>query len=651
MISVKGLAKRYGAQELFSNADIRFDPGKRYGIVGANGTGKSTLLRILTGDESADAGEVHLSGKPKMGTLNQDHFAFEEHRILDVVMQGKTVLWEAFEEKERILHDPNAPMERFSELEEIIADNDGYIAESRISEMLEGLGVPTSKHLEPMQVLSGGYKLRVLLAQCLFSDPDVLLLDEPTNHLDILSIRWLEDYLRQFRGVVILVSHDREFLNRICTHTVDIDYGTIKTYTGNYDAFLEAKALDEEMRRIEAEKAEKRIGELQSFITKYKAKASKARQAGSKAKMIEKMEKDMDAPIYSSRCSPTIRFQQCRPTGKTVLSVEGISKSFADHQVLKDLSFEVYRQDKVAIIGPNGVGKSTLLKILLGHLEKDAGSFEWGHETYPEYFSQDHSDSIDPNSTPYQWLHNIVPTETIGAVRGVLGQMLFSGDDVDKTTAALSGGEAARLVLAKMIMLKGNILVLDEPTNHLDMESIEALLEALRDFEGTVLLVSHNRYLVRAVATKILELKPDSYQMFDGTYDAYLEKAGEDHLNYQVELANQKKKSKKEEDNRKKEPLDKRKEADQRKAFQRESKLLREEVEALEKAIETLENKIEAINDVFSDPNYFTKAGPEEIRGKTQEKKALEESLQEKMGQWETQHAVLEELKDKFGQT
>lgn len=650
MIAVKGLAKRYGAQELFSNGDARFDPGKRYGIVGANGTGKSTLLRILTGEESADEGEVHFSGKPKMGTLNQDHFAFEAHRILDVVMQGKKALWEAMDEKERILDDPDAPVERFSELEEIIADNDGYVAESRISEMLEGLGIPTSKHFESMKVLSGGYKLRVLLAQCLFSDPDVLLLDEPTNHLDILSIRWLEDYLRQFRGVVILISHDREFLNRICTHTVDIDYGTIKLYTGNYDQFLEAKALDEEMRRIEAEKAEKRIGELQAFVTKFKAKASKARQAQSKARMIERMEKDVEEPVYTSRCHPTIRFQQIRPSGKTVVEVRDLAKSFGDHQVLSNLSFDIFRQDKVAIIGPNGVGKSTLLKILLNQLPQDQGEFKWGHETHPQYFSQDHSDSISPNSTPYEWLHNIVPTETIGAVRSVLGQLLFSGDDVDKTTAALSGGEAARLVLAKMVMLKGNVLVLDEPTNHLDMESIESLLEALQKFDGTVLLVSHNRYLVRAVATKILELKPDGYQVFDGDYDAYLEKAGEDHLSYQVELANQKKKSKKQKETSKP-AVDKRKAAEQRKAFNKESKPLREAVANLEAAIESLEEDLEAVNDLFSDPNYFTKTSPEEIRLKNLEKKDLEEQLGQKMTLWEEKNTQLEVLKETYQQT
>lgn len=647
MISVKNLAKRYGAQELFREADLRFDPGKRYGIVGANGTGKSTLLRILTGEESADEGEVHFAGKPKLGTLNQDHFAFENNRIMDVVMQGKPRLWSAFEEKERILDDPNAPVERFAELEEIIADNDGYIAESRISEMLEGLGVPTVKHMESMQVLSGGYKLRVLLAQCLFSDPDVLLLDEPTNHLDILSIRWLEEHLRQFRGVVILISHDREFLNRICTNMVDIDYETIKMYTGNYDQFLEAKALDEEMRRIEAEKAEKRIGDLQSFITKYKAKASKARQAQSKARMIERMEKDMEAPVYTSRRFPTIKFQQVRPSGRTVLEVTDLSKSFGDHRVLHDVSFNVYRGDKLAIIGPNGVGKSTLLKILLDELMGDGGEFKWGHETHPQYFSQDHSDSVPHNSTPYEWLHNIVPMETIGAVRSVLGQLLFSGDDVEKSTGALSGGEAARLVLAKLVMLKGNVLIMDEPTNHLDMEAIESLLESLQKFEGTLLLVSHNRYLVRAVATRVLELKPDGFQMFDGSYDEYLAKAGEDHLDYQVELA-QRKKQKKGGQERKQQHVDKKREAENRKAYQKESRQLRDRIAELEQTIEDVESKIEAVNDLFSDPNYFTKTAPEEIRAKNDEKKNLDGDLKAAYAAWEEVTLDLEAIKEKY---
>jgi len=648
MIFVKSLAKRYGAQELFSDADLRFDPGRRYGIVGANGAGKSTLLRIMIGEESPDEGEIHYSGKPKLGTLNQDHFAFESFRIMDVVMQGKPALWEAFAEKERLFEDPDAPPERFAELEEIIADNDGYVAESRISEMLEGLGVPTVKHEQPMQVLSGGYKLRVLLAQCLFGDPDVLLLDEPTNHLDILSIRWLEDYLRQFRGVVILISHDREFLNRICTNMVDVDYQTIKMYTGDYDAFLEAKAADEAMRQLEAEKAEKRIDDLQSFITKYKAKASKARQAQSKAKMIQRMEKGLEEPVYTSRRYPTIKFRQRRPSGKTVLEVRNLSKSFGKLQVLKNVNFDVYRGDKIGIIGPNGVGKSTLLKILLKYLEQDKGSVEWGHETHPQYFSQDHSEAVPDNTTPYDWLHNIVPTETIGAVRSVLGQLLFSGDDVEKTTAALSGGEAARLVIAKLVMLKGNVLVMDEPTNHLDMEAIESLLEALQEFEGTLLLVSHNRYLVRSVATKVLEIRPDGIELFDGNYDAFLDKAGSDHLSYQVELANAKKKEKGGDGPSQKPRTDKQHEAKQRKAFNKESKPLRDEIGSIEEAIEKLEAEIETINDLFSDPNYFTRTPPEEVRKRDEEKRGLEDSLKKLYADWEAVNLDLEGIKEKY---
>jgi ATPase subunit of ABC transporter with duplicated ATPase domains len=654
LINCTNLAKRYGARALFENVSIQFDPGKRYGIVGANGAGKSTLLRIINDEETADEGEVVFAGKIKIGSMNQDHFAFEDVPIMDVVMKGKPELANAFEEKERILDDESVPPERIAELEEVIAHNDGYVAEARISEMLEGLGIPTEKHLQPMRVLSGGYKLRVLLGQCLFSDPEVLLLDEPTNHLDIFSIRWLEEYLRGFKGVVIMVSHDREFLNRVCTHIADVDYNTIKIYSGNYDQFLEAKQLDVEMREHEAAKAEKKIGELQAFVTKFKAKASKARQAQSKAKTIERMEKGIEAPVYSSRISPRIKFEQCRPTGRMVVEVEGLSKSFGDKQVLKNVTFKVFRGDKIAIIGPNGVGKSTLLKILMNALPSDGGTIEWGHETHPQYFSQDHHEELARNTSPYEWLYQWAPTEPIGAIRGTLGNVLFSGDDVHKSTTALSGGESARLVLAKLMLLKGNILVMDEPTNHLDMESIEALVDALAQFEGTILLVSHNRYVVNKVATKVLEIRPDGIDLFDGSYQEFLLKVGNDHLSYQVDLGT-KVKDKKEAKKEKKsfdyqaEKERKRKQQDARRAFQKEAKSLLKDAETAEADIEKLEASIEEIDDLFSDPNYFNKTSPDEVRKQNDRKRDLEGKLEKVFAKWESLNQQLEALREEHG--
>ena len=645
MITLTDLSKHYGAQLLFEQVNLRLDPGKRYGIVGANGAGKSTLLRILTGEETSDSGEINIPTRLRIGTLNQDHFAFEDIKILNVVMEGKPALAAAFREKEILLNDHDAPPDRISHMEEIIADNDGYVAESRISEMLEGLGIPGEKHGQPMRVLSGGYKLRVLLAQCLFGEPDVLLLDEPTNHLDIYSIKWLEDYLCACRGAVVVVSHDREFLNNVCTHIADIDYGTLKLYPGNYDQYQSAKVADEEMRKLEAEKAEKKIGDLQNFVTRFKAKATKARQAQSKVKQIERMEKDLQAPVYSSRMFPSIKFTSKRPPGKQVLNVKDIAKSFGKKKVLKNVSFEVYRDDRIALIGPNGVGKSTLLKILMGELEADHGSVEWGHETYPDYFSQDHREEISPNTSPYEWLYQFAPGESIGVIRGTLGNLLFSGDDVHKSTAALSGGEAARLVIAKLVLLHGNILLLDEPTNHLDMEAIESLVEALIDYDGTVLLVSHNRYVVERVATKVLEIKPNGIDLFDGAYHEFMEKVGVDHLAYQIDLRAQSKPEKIVKNKWKK------KQPENRTVYKKEAKPFLEKSERIESEIEVLETESNAINDLFFDPTYFNRATPEEIRVKDARKKELDALLEEHYRVWEEVGAQIEELKTKHGVT
>ena len=655
MISVSNLSKSYGSQLLFAEVNLRFDPGKRYGIVGGNGSGKSTFLRLLSGLETADQGEISLPGRVAVGSVNQDHFAFENMPILKVVLDGRPDLAAALAEKEELLQQHPAAClsvdtaDRLVEMEEIIAHYNGYQAENRIAAMLEGLGIPAEKHFQPMQVLSGGYKLRVLLAQCLFGEPDVLLLDEPTNHLDILSIRWLEEYLQTYRGVALVVSHDRRFLNTISTHIVDIDYGTMKMYVGNYDRFLEAKEQENIMRRQEAVKAEKRIGELQQFVTRFKGKATKARQAQSKVKQIERLEKNIEGPVYSSRAWPNISFSSRRPSGKTVLEVNDLSKSFGSVVVLDKVDFTVYRQDKIAIIGPNGVGKSTLLKILLGELKADAGSYDWGYETYPEYFSQDHHESIPANTTPYEFLYSVDPGASIGTIRGLLGNFLFSGDDVHKNTTALSGGEAARLLLARMVLRKPNVMVLDEPSNHLDMESIESFTQALENYDGSVLLVSHNRYLVDRVATRVLELKPRSMEMFDGSYREFLEKVGIDHLSSRVDLAGAKPEKKKMVSGYREAKEKKKLAAIKRQEYSRAVKPLLRKNRQLEEKISQLEHETEVIKNIFADPDYYQQTSSEEMWQQERKKQKLEARLADCYEQWESASLEIEALKEKFG--
>jgi ATPase subunit of ABC transporter with duplicated ATPase domains len=669
MISVSNLSKAYGGQVLFKDVSLQFDPGNRYGIVGPNGAGKSTFLRILCGQESSDSGTVTLPAKIRVGTLNQDHFAFEEQLLVEVVMQGQPDLYRAFREKEKLLEEKEPDADRIIELEEIIAHHDGYQAESRISEMLEGLGIATIYHNQPMRVLSGGYKLRVLLAQCLFGRPEVLLLDEPTNHLDIVSVRWLEDYLVEYQGTIIVVSHDRDFINRVSTHIADIDYQTIKIYPGNYDYYLKARELEEAQRRQESEKAEKKIDELQAFVTRFKGKATKARQAQSKIKQINRMEKEIVKPVYSSRMYPRISFECCRPSGKTVLEIASLYKAYGSKQVLHDVSFTVQRGERLAVIGPNGIGKSTLLKIIMGELKADHGKVSWGYETWPEYFSQDHRESIPANTTPYEYLYSYGPGESIGTIRGLLGNLLFSGDDVHKNTAALSGGEAARLIIARLVLKKGNVLVLDEPTNHLDLESIEAFIDALAAFEGTIIFVSHNRYLVNRLATRILELKADGFDIFPGTYQEYLDHLGCDHLSGAVTAAADQpavptrmretdgprkpapgpatpQPAGKEKPARKQQTRDKM----LRKKINQQLRPLKKESAAAESLCEQLEKEVAKFNQLFSSPDYYSQTPPATIKRQAAEKKECEEKLAWAYHKWEQLNQEIETLEKELEQ-
>lgn len=550
MLSVQNLAKDYAGRTLFRDVSINFHAGQRFGIVGANGSGKSTLLRIIAGEEEASAGLCTLARKARLGILEQDHFQYDTVPILDVAMMGHHELWDVMEKKRVLLEGPEADfdVEKFGELETFIQENDGYALESKAGEVLEGLGIESALHREPLSILSGGYKLRVLLAQLLTGAPDIVVLDEPTNHLDILSIRWLERFLCGIKGCALIVSHDHRFLNNVCTHIVDVDYERATLYKGDYDAFARAKVDERDRKEADIGRREREIEDHKKFVERFRSKPTKARQAKSRAKQIDKIE--IEELPQSSRRHPKFAFESCRPSGRMVLEAKGIAKSFDDNQVLNDVTLRVARGDRVAIIGPNGIGKSTLLKIAMGRLAPDAGSIEWGYETHPGYFAQDHHEILEGKgrSTLQSWLWDQCATESIGFVRARLAQVLFTKDESEKRVEHLSGGEGARLIFAKLGVDRPNVLVLDEPTNHLDLEGIEGLADALLAYDGTSIFVSHDRWFVARLATRVIEIRPDRIVDFQGTYDEYLAQCGDDHLDAEAVL----KKSKDERKTRKK---------------------------------------------------------------------------------------------------
>ena len=630
MISLSNLAKRFGGQTLFEGASLQFNPGERYGIVGANGSGKSTLLAILSGDEQPSGGEISVPKRTAFGVLRQDHFQYESERILDVVMMGNAELWRAMVEKEQLLAnaDRHFDGDRYARLEDVILRKDGYMLEARAGEILEGLGIPTQSHDQPLSTLSGGFKLRVLLAQVLASDPDVLLLDEPTNHLDILSIRWLERFLEEFKGCALVVSHDHRFLDNVATTIVDIDYQTLKAYPGNYQDFTRAKAEDRERREKEIEKREKEIAERKVFIERFRAKASKARQAQSKLKLIDRIE--IEQLPQSSRRYPRFRFQQRRPSGKQVLEFEGVAKSYGDDKVLEGVSLAISRGERVAILGPNGIGKSTLLKIAMGDVPADAGTVEWGYETHPGYVAQDHREQLDGGrQTVESWLWNACPAESTGFVRGHLGAVLFSGDDVHKKLASLSGGEAARLIFARHAVERPNVLVLDEPTNHLDLEAIEFLVKGLTAYEGTLIFVSHDRWFVGELASRIIEITKNGINDFPGTYEEYLERCGDDHLDSDVALRKKRaaKRKAKTREGRTRGPAA----GDRRRRREIEGRLQHSMAE-----LEQAEGRVAAINELFCDAAFFERTPRSEVNELEAERRELSARIDRLMKEWET---------------
>jgi ATPase subunit of ABC transporter with duplicated ATPase domains len=538
MISVSHLTLRFGRKVLFDDVTLKFKPGYCYGIIGANGSGKSTFLKVLSGQLQADEGKIDLDRGVKMGMLKQDQYAYDDLKIIDTVLMGREDLWKIQQERDALYDKGTLTDEeghRLADLETDFNDKNGYAVTAGAGEFLENLGIESAKHEWQMKQLAGGWKLRVLLAQILYASPDLLLLDEPTNHLDIKSIKWLENYLNAYEGTILVVSHDRHFLNNICTHMADVDRQKITIYAGNYDFFKAASEQAHEAKMAENERKEKRISELKTFIARFSANASKSAQATSRAKLLDKIE--LDEIIPSSRQYPKLAFKSKDPLGKDVMEVRSISKGYGDLKVLKKMSFMVGGGEKIAILGPNGYGKTTLLKSLIGTYAPedgrgrfiqpfghplDEGEVKWGKSVTLSYMPQDAKEELNEDITAVEWLKQFAPMQETQFLRGILGRMLFTGEEQDKKVTVLSGGECQRLMLSRMMMMGGNVLLLDEPTNHMDLESIESLSKALVEFPDTVVFTTHDQDLIDKVATRIIELKGDGQWVdFPGNYSDY----------------------------------------------------------------------------------------------------------------------------------
>ena len=524
MITTANITMQFGAKPLFENISVKFGDGNCYGLIGANGCGKSTFMKILGGDLEPSSGNVALEPDIRVGKLRQDQFAFEEYSVLDTVIMGHAELWKIKEERDRIYSLPEMTEEdgmKVAELEIEFAELDGYTAESRAGELLLGLEIPIEQHTGPMSAVAPGWKLRVLLAQALFSEPDIMLLDEPTNNLDINTIRWLENILNESNSTMVIISHDRHFLNSVCTHMADLDYGELRVYPGNYDQYMTAATAARE--RLYADNAKKKaqIAELQTFVSRFSANASKAKQATSRAKQIEKIKLDDVKP--SSRVSPFIRFDQDKKLYRVALELNELSKAYDDNVLFKDFNLTVEVGERVAIIGPNGIGKTSLMRCMIKDLEADSGEIKWSENTKQGYYAQDHADDFANDMSLFDWMSVWQPPGGDDQlIRATLGRMLFSNDEINKSVKVLSGGEQGRMLFGKLILQKPNIMLMDEPTNHLDMESIEALNLALENYPGTLLFVSHDREFVSSLATRIIEMTPDGINDFKGNYEDYL---------------------------------------------------------------------------------------------------------------------------------
>ncbi|NJD04202.1 MAG: ATP-binding cassette domain-containing protein [Ruminiclostridium sp.] len=525
MISTSGISLRFGGRVLFDNVTIKFSPGNCYGIIGANGSGKSTFLKILSGEMDANKGEVFINSGERLAVLKQDHYEFDGFEVIKTVIMGHKRLCEIMDEKDALYSKPEfteADGLRISELEGEFSELNGWEAESEAAMLLNGLGIGEELHNKKMKDLDGNDKVKVLLAQALFGNPDILLLDEPTNHLDVASITWLESFLYNFDNTVIVVSHDRHFLNKVCTYIADIDLGKIQLYSGNYDFWYESSQLALQQAKDANKKTEAKISELQEFIQRFSANASKSKQATSRKKILDKLTLEDIKP--SSRKYPFVDFKPDREAGNILLEVNGISKESEGEKTLDNISFTVNKGDKIAFVGPNGLPKTTLFKILMGEIPADSGDIKWGVTTSQAYFPRDNSsffDGVDLNLV--DWLRQFTKDQTETFIRGWLGRMLFSGEEALKKASVLSGGERVRCMLSRMMLSGANVLLFDEPTNHLDLESITALNNGLINFKGTILFVSHDHQFVQTVANRIIEITPKGLIDRQTTYDEYLE--------------------------------------------------------------------------------------------------------------------------------
>lgn len=526
MITVTDVSLRYGDRKLFEDVNIKFTPGNCYGLIGANGAGKSTFLKILSGEIEAQTGNVSLGPDERLAVLKQNHFEYEEFEAMKVVIMGHQRLYEVMQEKDAIYMKEDFSDEdgmRAAELEGEFADLNGWEAESEAAILLQGLGITEDLFDKKMSELTGSEKVKVLLAQALFGKPDVLLLDEPTNHLDLQAIKWLEEFLINFENTVIVVSHDRHFLNKVCTHIADLDFGKIKIYVGNYDFWYESSQLALKLAQDANKKKEEKIKELQAFIARFSANASKSKQATSRKKSLDKISLDDIQP--SSRRYPYVNFTQDREVGNDLLRVEGIEKSIDGEKLLNNINFIMNKGDKIAIVGRNEIAKTTLFKILAGEMEADSGSYKWGITTSQAYFPNDNSEYFEGcDLTLVDWLRQFSPQDDSESfLRGFLGRMLFSGEEVLKKASVLSGGEKVRCMLSKMMLSGANVLLLDEPTNHLDLESITALNNGLTSYKGSMIFASHDHQFVQTVANRIIEITPKGVVDKMMTYDEFLE--------------------------------------------------------------------------------------------------------------------------------
>ncbi len=519
---------QFGAKPLFEHISVKFGDGNRYGLIGANGCGKSTLMQILGGDLEPSAGTVAVTANHRVSKLRQDQFAFEDCTVIDTVIMGHAELWRVKAERDRIYALPDMSDEdgmRVAELETEYAELDGYTAEATAGDLLLGVGIPLELHEGPMSEVAPGWKLRVLLAQSLFADPDIMLLDEPTNNLDINTIRWLEGILNARSSTMIIISHDRHFLNSVCTHMADLDYGELRIYPGNYDEYMTAATQARQRMRDGNAKKKAQIAELQTFVSRFSANASKARQATSRAKQIEKIKLEEIKP--SSRVNPYIRFEQRKKIQKVALGTNGLEKAYNGTSVFSGLDLTIKAGERLAVIGPNGIGKTTLLRCLVGDLKPNNGTVNWSENAEIGYFAQDHSADFDMDLPLIDWMNQWKPEgHEEQVLRSTLGRMLFSKDEIKKSVKVISGGEQSRMLFGKLMLQQPNVMIMDEPTNHMDMESIESLNYALEHYPGTIIFVSHDREFVSSVATRILELTPEGIVDYSGDYEEYLRSQG-----------------------------------------------------------------------------------------------------------------------------